>query len=885
MRDAYVRHIGAVADFCYRRAWLTLVCALLISAACVGYGWTHMAISTDANALLSDKLPFTRSQQKLTQAFPDSTDAIVLILDGDSSDIADDAAARLEDWLKQHPDTIEHIYSPATDRFFLKNGLLYMDLDELDDLTARLTRMQPVLGNLAKHPTLPGLSKLIGEALDEGEAASDNKAALARLFDAVGHAVDAAKQGHAFIFPWHEVMTGNSSAETRRRIIEIAPHMNEDDIQPAEQAIDLINRGVHALGLDADHGVRLRMTGEAVLDYEQLQGAMRASGLATGLAAVLILLLLFVALKDARLVFAVTLTLTMSLLWTGAFALFATSPLNLISISFAVLFIGMGVDFGIQFSVRCLHELADGVLPAHVIRRTAHGLGAALGLSALAAAASFFSFIPTDYNGLADLGVIAGTGMFIALAATFTVLPALMRLMRRPGIGAPATAPSTALPATKPAHSSMATWISSHARAITGAAVALILISLAPTLLLQFDFNPLHLLDERNPAFQAFQSLAKESKASPYAVDIIRDDLATADRLAAKIDKLNSVARTLTLSSLIPDQQQEKLDLLADLAMVMPPFTLQVRDAPPSPPKKITAALKALQQKLLSYSQQSDNSALTPHAAALAEQLADFLRHNGNNATALRRLDHNITAGLSRRIRMLATALDAEKITPTSLPESLKKRFLNGNGVAHIQVFSKLDLDQPGNMQRFVRQIQMLAPDAAGDPVMMVEGGAVVAHAFRQASLLAFGFVSMLLMLSLGGLRDSLGVLIPLLLAALLTAAAMQIGGLTLNLANIIVLPLLAGLGVSYGIYLALGQREAGLNGLFRSATPRAVLFSALTTLCSFGSMAISGDAAMMMLGKTLTIALLAVLLCVLIVQPALICLISHKPETQRCAE
>lgn len=878
MRSAYVRYISTVADFCYRRALLTLICALLLSTACVDYAWTHMAISTDANALLSDKLPFAQSQKKFTQAFPDSGDAIVLILDGDSSDIAQDGATRLEAWLKQHPDTIEHIYSPATDRFFLKNGLLYMGVDELDDLTARLTRMQPVLGNLAKHPTLPGLTTLIGKALNDDASGNDNAAALARMFDAMTHAIKAAKQGQAFIFPWHEIMTGTqSSSEARRRIIEITPHINDDDIQPAEQAIDLINQGVHALGLNAAHGVRVRMTGEAVLDYEQLQGAIRASGLATGLAAVLILVLLFLALKDARLVFAVTLTLTMSLLWTGAFALFATSPLNLISISFAVLFIGMGVDFGIQFSVRCLHELAGGVLPAHVIRRTAHGLGAALGLSALAAAASFFSFIPTDYNGLADLGVIAGTGMFIALAATFTVLPALMRLMRRPDIHASAITQSTASPAEQPSNNGMAVWMSTHAKQITGTAVALMLVSLAPTLQLQFDFNPLHLLDARNPAFQAFQSLAKESKASPYAIEIIRDNLATADRLAAKIDKQDSVSRTLTLSSLIPDQQQEKLDLLTDLAMVMPPFTLQVRDAPPSTAAQITAALTELQQTLQLYSQQSGDSTLAPHATALARQLADFLSSDANNAKALRTLDHNVTAGLSQRIRMLATALDAEAITPASLPEALKNRFLANNGMARIQVFSKLDLDKPGNMERFVRQIQTLAPDAAGDPVMMVEGGAVVAHAFMQASLLAFGFVSILLMLSLGSFRDCLGVLMPLLLAALLTAAIMQISGLTLNLANIIVLPLLAGLGVSYGIYLALGQRDGGLSGLFQSATPRAVLFSALTTLCSFGSMAISGDTAMMMLGKTLTIALLCVLLCVLIVQPALLSLIRHS--------
>lgn len=864
MINTSIEWLARVADTCRRHAVFTLIVALLLTAGCVGYGWTHMAISTDTDNLLSRHLPFARAQSAFSRAFPASGNSIVIILDGDTADTVADAAGRLDAWLTKHHDGIERVFDPGADNFFRKNGLLYLDVKDLKALAAKLTEMQPMLARLAADPDLPGLDSLIDQALKH-DASGENPAPaeLGRVLDAWGDAIRAAEKQQAFIFPWREIMTGSSSVQDRRRIIEVTPHLDFTDVQPAAESIDLVRQGIHELHLDPAHGVRVRLTGEAMLDYEQLQGAMSSAGLATGLSALLVLVLLFIALRDARLVLAASVTLVMSLVWTSAFALFATAPLNLISISFAVLFIGIGVDFGIQFCMRCRHEAAAGLPFRDAIRRTAGGMGAALGLSAMAAAASFFSFTPTDYKGLADLGIIAGSGMFIALVGVFTVLPALMGLMRLPRSPASETA-------TEVRSSILGEWISGHAKSIAGMAGVLILLSLVPSLHLRFDFNPLHLLDANNPAFRAFQSLASESKASPYAIDILEPDLAHADRLAATVVKQDTVARVLTASSLIPDDQAEKLAILDDLNLVMPAFTLRAKPVSPSKPGAIANSLRHLQQSLTDYSQHAGNKGLASHASALARELAGFLQQDGSDSGALERLDRNLTGGLAARINDLSMALAPRRIDIKDLPDGLRSRFLAADGQARVQVFSKLDLDAPGNMQRFVRQIQAIAPAATGDPVMMVEGGATVAHAFLEASLLAFTFVTVLLLASLGSLRDCIGVLLPLLLAALFTAAIMGVDGMSLNLANIIVLPLLAGLGVSYGIYLALGQREVGLRGLFASATPRAVLFSGLTTLCSFGSMAVSGDTAMMMLGKTLAIALGCVLLCVLVVQPAL---------------
>ncbi len=853
-----------------------------------------MAVSTDFNALLSQKLPFAKNHAALEKAFPRHNDTVLVVIDGDTTDLAAYAARTFASWLTRHPGVADQFYDPGESTFFQKNGLLYLSQKELDSVSSRLISMQPVLSQLALDTSLPGMEKLIREALDHGLSDTPGEAIiLARMFDAWRAAITAVEQHRFFIFPWRSIMAGDTGAmASHRRMIEVTPRMDTDAIQPAARTIEAIQKAILTLGLTPDHGIHVRLTGSAMLDYVQLQGSMRAAGLATSLASALILLLLFIALRNIRMLLAVTMTLAISLIWTTAFALFATAPLNVISISFAVLFIGMGVDFGIQFGMHSQRQSARGASAADAIRRTAAGQGAAMTVSATAAAAGFLAFTPTAYKGLADLGIIAGGGMVLALAATLTVLPALMGLMRLPDtrhkVGVPSDCPDEEGLENPPLehghsyHSHLAIWFSAHARIVTGAAIVIACLAIFPAIHLTFDFNPLHLLNANEPAVKTFKDLAKASKASPYAIEILAKDSGNAERLAASLRRQSSVAHVITLNSMVPDHQSEKLATIEDLTMILPPFTLDMAKYTASSPIAIEVALTRTARILEVYTRDHIGTKLASHADALSRSINNFLHRSTHDDGMQLALEKMLMQGLAQQIHRLAASLTPETITVDNLPQSLKRRFLASHGRRLIQVYSKLNLDKPDNMERFVRQIQRLAPRASGDPVMMVAGGHAVALAFRQASTIAFVFVAILLVFSLRSLRYCIGVLAPLLLATLLTAAAMDLLGMSLNLANVIVAPLLAGLGVSYGIYMAIRQRMEGIGGLFASATPQAVLFSALTTLCSFGSLAISGDKAMTSLGVTLTIALSVVLVCVLVVQPALLSLSSLSHTGRR---
>ena len=175
-------------------------------------------------------------------------------------------------------------------------------------------------------------------------------------------------------------------------------------------------------------------------------------------------------------------------------------------------------------------------------------------------------------------------------------------------------------------------------------------------------------------------------------------------------------------------------------------------------------------------------------------------------------------------------------------------------------------------MDRFVAAVRKVAPDAIGFPVIYLEAGDAVVKSFQQALVLAIIAVTILLLVLLRPKSDTLFVLLPLLLAGGLTGAASVVLGVPFNFANVIALPLLLGIGVDSGIHMVHRMRAAPpASGLIlETSTARAVLYSSLTTMCSFGNLAVSPHRGMASMGALLTVGIAFTLLCTLVVLPAL---------------
>ena len=854
----YRRGVVQWVDLARRGALLVVIASLAAAGLGLVYVADNLSINTDTTDMLSPDLPFRRDSRAISEAFPQFSDNILVVLDGQTPDLADDAAMALAGRLRLRPEIFGDVYDPMGDPFFRRNGLLFEELDELVELGDRLAEAQPFLGVLWQDPSLRGLFKMVEMAIDEIRQAGEAPIDVAPVLEAIAHIAEEQARGRFAHLSWQELMTtgknGDGGGESvNRRILVISPVLDFASLQPAGDAIGALRSLAAEMGLDGGHGVGMRLTGSAALAQEELKSVEEGMGLAALVSLFLVLVLLLSGLRSVRLSAALLATLIMGLVWTAAFALAVLGRLNLISVAFAVLFIGLSVDFGIHFGLRYKEEIDRRAAPAEALRHAAAGAGGALGLCAVAAAIAFYSFLPTDYLGLAELGLIAGTGMFIALFANLTVLPALLSLfpLAPAPVGAEERKPGGVQP-----------FVRRHAGAVAWGALVLGAAAAAVAPGARFDFDPLNLKDPGTESVGTLFDLMEDPRTGPYSITVLAASLAEADRLAARLEGLDEVDGAETLSDYLPGDQAEKLEIVESLALFLSPSLSASRRQPPPAPEERRVALDSLLGKL---------ERLQTEPARRVGAALSGLPAAGREG-ALAELEVRLLAALPGRLETLRRSLEAEPVSLDSLPPSLRQRQLTADGRARLTVYPQENLHDRAALKRFVKAVRTVAPRAAGSPVVILEAGNTVIRAFVEAALLAVSLIGLLLVVVLRSAKDVALVFAPLSLAALLTIAASVLFGLPFNFANVIVLPLLFGLGVAGAIHLVLRQRsEASRHGVLETSTPRAVMFSALTTIGSFGSIALSSHPGTSSMGVLLTIAITLSLACTLVVLPALL--------------
>ncbi|WP_312261114.1 MMPL family transporter [Candidatus Igneacidithiobacillus taiwanensis] len=880
--EIYMRRLCRLMQWSVQRARLVL----LLYAVSVVLGGifiaTHFAVNTDTSDVLSRDLPFQQEQRAYNKIFPQDRDSIVVVLQGKDASATQAAVRRVQKWAQAQPHYFRSVYVPGGGTFFQRNGLLYLPVSQVRAFAQRITDAQPLIASLSANPSLAGLSDLLSEAVDQRLSHGTDVQGLTPVYEAFTKSIDGELAGKPEPISWANLMGGSlAQLGPKQGFVILEPVLNYASLQPAEASIQALRKGLHSLGIDAQHGLDVGITGQAVLDAEQLktvsQGAFSSLALTLGLE----ILLLILALRSTRLVVGVLLNLVVGILLTTTWALLAIGPFNLISVSFAILFIGLGIDFGIQFSLRFREELFNGTSHEEAMRRVARGLGAALSLAAVAAAISFFAFVPTSYAGIVDLGLISGSSMLIGLLLTITLLPAFLTIwplsvQARKRLDFPHFRRVPTL-TRYPIH--RYAWMVLIAVALLAAA------AVPAALRVRFDFNPLHMIDQHAEGVKVFESLLANPDTAPYRIDILAPNLQQAELIAKRVRKVPTVARAITLADYLPADQEPKLAILNNLQILVPPFSL-LMPATIAPPGPDTAGkLQKLQAKLqeLAAREQTPQGAA---AGALAAALQRFLEKDGGNAKALASLQATLLGTLPDELQQLGQALLASQVTLDTLPQDLRSRYLAADGQARVEVFPKENLADNVKMLQFVNSVRQVEPHAVGTPVMLVEGGEAVLGAFQEATYVAVAGIALLLLISLRRYRDMLLIVLPLLLAALFTVAAMSLLGVSFNLGNIIVLPLLIGLGVAFGIYIVLRWRSGvDVAHLLQTSTPMAVFFSGLTTLSAFGSMALSVDPGMASLGDALSIALVIVLLCILIVLPALLLLFTSSPKEEGIAQ
>jgi len=859
----YRRTLAAWVDLMRRRAALVVVLAALSAVAGLWYAAANLTIDTDTTDMLAKDLPFRKAYDEYKAAFPQFSDNIVIVIDGNNPDVVADAGAQMAARLRAEPELFPYVFDPRNDPFFIRNGLLYLDEDELAQISDRLARAQPLIGTLAKNMNLRGFFDVLGLAADEIAEGNADPATLTLVMGKLQEAVIARIKGVPYLLSWQELMSGKPRPEDRRHVIVVQPKLDYSSLQPAAAAMAAIRLAAGQIQVVPGGEINVRLTGAAALQDEEFKSVTAGAGTAGVLSLVLVTVLLIWGLHSARLITASLLTLVMGLAWTAAFATIAIGHLNLISVTFAVLFIGVAVDFGIQFCFRYGEWNARGLQTAEALRKSAVGVGGALTLVAGAAGIGFFSFVPTDYVGLSELGIISGVSMGIAWFANLTVLPALLALMPlKPGTQAEG-------PGVGRSGEPALGFVLRHPFTITIGAVLLGLAGLAVAPQARFDFNPLNLQDPTTESVQTLRDLMRSDPSAAYTIAVLTPDLAAAEAMAGRLDRLPVVDETLTLNSFLPRNQEAKLNIIDGISLFLRPVLKPGAALQPQETGSRVEVAKAFRAKLVKLADSPDAGLLSRPARRLANGLDVLIETRGESG--LVDLENSLLATLPAQLERLRLSLEPEVVTLDDLPPDLRARALAPDGRALVTVVPAGDMNNDQALRRFVREVRAVAPNATDNPVVMVEAGNAVVQAFQEAGAYSVVGIVVLLLVVMRNITDTLFVLSPLLLAAVLTVAFTVVGGTPFNFANIIALPLLLSLGVGYGIYLVLRHRAtATVADVLTTNTPRAVLFSALTTMCSFGTLAVSHHRGTASMGILLFVALTLALFCTLIVLTAM---------------
>jgi len=839
-----------------RRNALAVVLGTFVLAG-LGAWWsaTHLGVNTDVDAMFTSKLDWRQRQAAQSRDFPQFQDLLVAVIEADAPEAGDATAAELAAALAGNP-AIRSVRRPDADPYLTRVGLLFLDKAELAKVLDQTIDAQPFLGQLVADPSARGLFAalaLLGLGLTKGEA--DVTPFLPSL-DAFHRAMAGALAGQAQPLSWARLLGGKlTELAGKYRFVLIQPKLDFNSLEPGGAGGAAVRAAIENLEFVRSGQARVRVTGSVALADEEC--ATVAEGAVEGvlISVALITLWLFLAVRSWRLIVPILLTLGVGLAFTLTFAALAVGTLNLVSVGFGILFVGIAVDFAIQFGVRYREARAAFGDPAEAMRVLTARAGGQILIAAATTAAGFLAFVPTDFAGVAELGLIAGVGMLIAFACTLGFLPAAITLFR---------------PHPEPAE--VGFWWGRWAdvalvrarRPVLAVFAALAALGVALIPSIQFDSDPLNTKNPNTEAMRTLRDLMSSPLSNPYSIDIMAPNPDAAALLATRLRALPLVSFVITLDSLVPKDQPVKLELIADAASILGPSL-----TPRSPAAPVTAAdirmaahtaLGPLEEAARKLPADHPVIAITADLRAMAAAPDDRLL--ATNAV--------LTRHLPAQIAQLRAALAASPVTRTDVPPSLARDWLTPDGRVRVQVVAKPEARDSRGLHALVEQVRTITPDPGGSAVIITATADTIIGAFRSATIWALASIAVLLGLALRRVTDTLLVLAPLAMSALLTVGAIVLGGLQLNFANIIALPLLLGLGVSFNIYFVLNWR-AGRKGVLGTATARAILFSALTTASAFGTLAASRHPGTASMGVLLLISLGCTLLASLVFIPALL--------------
>ena len=841
----------------YYKRFIFFILLITLAAGCFVY--KNISVNTSNTDLLSKELTFRKNDIAFTKAFPQFSNNIIVVVNGKKSDEVKDRASDLyERLIHEHRDKYLYDYIFYQDEldFFKKNGLLYLSEEELEEKLDDMARYQPFISRLANDLSLYNFLDTINLFLS-ADLSDENIEKINKLFEHLGE-----NENEGYIV-WGDLFSNNDSSNYTE-IIHIQPRLDATTFNPAKRILTFLEENIE--GTDKYYDANVRLSGVVPMEQDELNTLGGGAKIGVTISLILVFMLLLIAFRNSLYLLASFLTLVIGLIWTTTFALFLFKELNLISIAFAVLFIGLGIDFSIHYLLRT-YEFSSKKLKDFLLS-TNKSITKALLLTAIAVAIGFFSFAFTSFSGLAQLGIIAGGGMFISLFLTLSFLPSFLILIKKFSNQKLDNYTKDNLKDFN--FADFMSFFKRNAKIFFTLSVFFLLFSIFNLKNIQFDNDPMKLRNQESPSVITMNDLIKDKTINPHSVDVLADDINKADELKKKISNLDEVKEVIYFKDLIPKNQDEKLEILDQFKIFFPEVKLSQGssrkyrkwETDPELFKKKDDLWKEEQNKIFELLKNIEDK------ASKKKIDTSYIKYLKGHILYLKPME--VVFGIESRIfkyfksniKKFNESLKAEKISYTNIDRKLLKKY-ESHRTYRLEIIPSKNLDDQNNKKEFVESVSQIAPNISSGAFTMYEAGRSILKSFKEAMIISICLTTLFLFFALRNFKKVFIVFINLVAALLFSLSFLTLLGLNLNFANIIALPLLFGLGAATSIQTILRtEKFKTLDDYFaNSTTPRAIVFSLLTTLGTFFVLSLSAHVGTASMGKLLIISIFSIYL------------------------
>lgn len=877
----------------YWRAWF-IYPQIVLFGLCLWLTKERLQFDTSRSNLVGSDKRYHQIYLKYKEDF-DVRDDTVVVVESETAEKNRQFVERIGAKLEKETNLFAEVFYKGDLKMLGPKALLFLDEPTLEELHRTLKEYRPFIETFARATNLQSMFSLVNHqfrtAGRQQTAETDSLVnALPALTRVVNLASDSLDRSGIPPSPGVTALFGAGDkaqqeqyitfGDGRIYLVNARTRLQSDALNGVRRVRELVDQTLAEVP-----GVNIGITGEAVLELDEMAQSQKDSTVATILALVLCAVIFIVSYQETGRPLKATASLVVGIGYTLGFTTLTVGHLNILTIAFLPILIGLAIDFGVHLSTRYEEELRKGETQHAALLRAMVNTGLGIFTGCLTTAGAFLAMGLTDFKGIQEMGIITGGGMILCLIPMMTFLPALLLRGRQNVLDIKHQPQKTYRARLE------RLWLD---RPVT-VVIAVLLLSAAsviPARKVFFDYNLLNLQSEGLPAVEYEHKLIQSASKSVLFAAVVAPSKEEALLLEAKLTNLPSVATVDSMAKFLVGDQTEKIAKVGEIKKEVEGIRFAPVDPDPVNVDDLSRTLWALHGYLglaLEEVVKLDEEALKKNMSALREAIEGLRRNmlGGDRRQVAERLgayQRALFEDLRETFQAIRTQDNSSPLTEETLPPNLRSRFIGKNGLHLLQVYPKRDVWQRTNQVEFVGEIRKLAPEVTGTPVQLLEYTTLLKNSYIEAAYYSLAAIVVLVLIHFRRIGSVILSLIPVGIGTLWTAALMALMEVPFNPANIMMLPLVVGIGVTNGIHILNRFAEEHNPSILSRSTGKAVIVSALTSIAGFGSLIVAKHQGIQSLGIVMSIGVGMCMVVAVTFLPAVLMLLTRfkrKEKTQ----